>query len=179
MDVKVCILGASQTGKSSLLKAIAGRPFDSGEPPTIGIDLIMLPQDGDVRLCLWDTAGQEQFRAIVRGYFRDAHILVHVFSTDLDSSLDHLRTDTLLIGHIRHVLVGNKTDLSASEHLLREATRFAKRHKMPLMLVSAKTGAGVSELHDHLLEIAADLAAGQNNIPAPPPAPPKISCCHQ
>lgn len=40
----------------------------------------------DVRLMLWDTAGQEEFDAITAAYYRGAHACVLAFSaTDRDS----------------------------------------------------------------------------------------------
>ena len=36
---------------------------------------------GEVRLMLWDTAGQEEFDAITRAYYRGAQACVIVFST--------------------------------------------------------------------------------------------------
>lgn len=45
--------------------------------------------DGEeVRLMLWDTAGQEEFDAITKAYYRGAHACVLAFSTtDRDSFL--------------------------------------------------------------------------------------------
>lgn len=40
----------------------------------------------DVRLMLWDTAGQEEFDAITAAYYRGAHACVLAYSaTDRDS----------------------------------------------------------------------------------------------
>lgn len=42
--------------------------------------------DEDVRLMLWDTAGQEEFDAITAAYYRGAHACVLAYSaTDRDS----------------------------------------------------------------------------------------------
>jgi Ras-related protein Rab-23 len=35
----------------------------------------------DVRLMLWDTAGQEEFDSITKAYYRGAHACVLAFST--------------------------------------------------------------------------------------------------
>ena len=40
-----------------------------------------------MRLMLWDTAGQEEFDAITRAYYRGAHAAVVVFSTTDRESL--------------------------------------------------------------------------------------------
>jgi len=157
-DIKVCTIGASQVGKTSLIRGLAGYSFDPAEAPTIAIDLFLLPRKKSMRLSLWDTAGQERFQTIVRNYYRDASILVHVFSWDLEQSLDHLR-DGPLEATRRHVLVGNKLDIMGdARQMARRAKRFAQRHKMRLLLVSAKTGEGLTELRDHLDDLALEIA---------------------
>lgn len=53
-----------------------------------GVALHSRIEGEEVRLMLWDTAGQEEFDAITKAYYRGAHACVLAFSTtDRDSFL--------------------------------------------------------------------------------------------
>ena len=61
-------------GKSSLIRRFCQGIFTSTYKKTIGVDFLEKVVEADngrqVRLMLWDTAGQEEFDAITRAYYR-------------------------------------------------------------------------------------------------------------
>ena len=69
----------------------------------------------DVRLMLWDTAGQEEFDAITKAYYRGAQACVIAFSTTDRASFDAVKKWKRKVedecGHIPMVMVQNKIDL--------------------------------------------------------------------
>ena len=69
----------------------------------------------DVRLMLWDTAGQEEFDAITKAYYRGAQACVIAFSTTDRASFDAVKKWKRKVedecGHVPMVLVQNKIDL--------------------------------------------------------------------
>ena len=78
----------------------------------------------DVRLMLWDTAGQEEFDAITKAYYRGAQACVVAFSTTDRASFDAVvRWKSKVedecgggggssgVGRLPMVLVQNKIDL--------------------------------------------------------------------
>jgi Ras-related protein Rab-23 len=69
----------------------------------------------EVRLMLWDTAGQEEFDAITKAYYRGAQACVVAFSTTDRASFDGVRKWKKKVedecGHVPMVLVQNKIDL--------------------------------------------------------------------
>ncbi|OQR69950.1 ras and EF-hand domain-containing protein-like [Tropilaelaps mercedesae] len=70
---KVVIVGDSAVGKSSLINRFCRGHFVPSFNTTIGVDFQVksVVVDGrSVALQLWDTAGQEKFRAITQQYFR-------------------------------------------------------------------------------------------------------------
>ncbi|KAF7233471.1 hypothetical protein EG68_06314, partial [Paragonimus skrjabini miyazakii] len=72
---KVLLLGNSGVGKTSILQALMGEPFNPGTISTIGIDLakkIFIVENNRIQLEIWDTAGQEQYYSIVALHFREA-----------------------------------------------------------------------------------------------------------
>ena len=69
----------------------------------------------EVRLMLWDTAGQEEFDAITKAYYRGAQACVVAFSTTDRASLEAAKKWKRKVedecGQIPMVLVQNKIDL--------------------------------------------------------------------
>lgn len=73
----------------------------------------------DVRLMLWDTAGQEEFDAITKAYYRGAQACVIVFSTTDRASFEAVKKWKKKVedecgggvNSIPMVLVQNKIDL--------------------------------------------------------------------
>ncbi len=87
--VKVCFVGSSMTGKTSLIKRLMGNTFMGDTVTTIGYDFSFhdrLVDDLSVRYQLWDSAGQEKYRAISPIHYKsnvlmilDADIVVIVY----------------------------------------------------------------------------------------------------
>lgn len=71
--------------------------------------------DEEVRLMLWDTAGQEEFDAITKAYYRGAQACVVAFSTVDRASFEAVRKWKKKVedecGLVPMVLVQNKIDL--------------------------------------------------------------------
>ncbi|KAK9839621.1 hypothetical protein WJX81_001404 [Elliptochloris bilobata] len=87
---------------------------------TIGVDFLEKALRVDtlgrtVRLQLWDTAGQEEFDALTRSYYRGAKAAVLVFSTSDVASLEALPQWKAKVeeecGSVAMALVQNKCDL--------------------------------------------------------------------
>eukprot|EP01119_Soliformovum_irregulare_P010009 TRINITY_DN2424_c0_g1_i1.p1 TRINITY_DN2424_c0_g1~~TRINITY_DN2424_c0_g1_i1.p1 ORF type:complete len:133 (-),score=4.38 TRINITY_DN2424_c0_g1_i1:463-861(-) len=72
---KYIIIGDSGVGKSCLLLQFTDKRFQPAHDLTIGVEFgsRMISIDGkQVKLQIWDTAGQESFRSITRSYYRGA-----------------------------------------------------------------------------------------------------------
>lgn len=82
---KVLLIGDSDVGKTSIVKRFSDDTFDEDLLCTIGVEFKMkeVKVDGKkVDLCIWDTAGQEKFRALISSYYRGAHgIILSMFLT--------------------------------------------------------------------------------------------------
>lgn len=69
----------------------------------------------DIRIMLWDTAGQEEFDAITKAYYRGAQACVLSFSTTDRCSFDAVKDWKKKVenecGEIPTILVQNKIDL--------------------------------------------------------------------
>ncbi len=62
---KVVVAGNGNVGKTSLIRRWCEGKFETSRVMTIGVDfqskLVQLPE-GEVKLSIWDMAGQERFR---------------------------------------------------------------------------------------------------------------------
>ena len=89
--VKICILGESGVGKTSMLYQYVFKKFDPDSRPTIGCDFstkMKSTADGKpLRLQLWDIAGQERFNAVSKMYIRGALGCMIVSSASDEASL--------------------------------------------------------------------------------------------
>ena len=72
---KYIIIGDTGVGKSCLLLQFTDKRFQPVHDLTIGVEFgaRMITIDGkQIKLQIWDTAGQESFRSITRSYYRGA-----------------------------------------------------------------------------------------------------------
>lgn len=124
---KYIIVGDSSVGKSCLLLQFTDRRFKDSHDLTIGVEFgartILVPNTGDdksnVKLQIWDTAGQESFRSITKAYYRGAICALLVYDVTRRQSFDNLvrwLEELFENGSNRMtiVLVGNKTDMEVN-----------------------------------------------------------------
>ncbi|KAK4151304.1 P-loop containing nucleoside triphosphate hydrolase protein [Chaetomidium leptoderma] len=80
---RVVLVGSSGVGKSALLRRYCDHEFDSDRrKATVGIDFKtkdLLIGDKAYRLNIFDTAGQERFRAVTKSYYRGVHCVILVY----------------------------------------------------------------------------------------------------
>ena len=149
-----CVLcGRASSGKSSLLYALRhGTARDFHGDATIGV-AHMRYRDMDV----WDTAGQEQYRALLGLYFRNAHAALIVFDLTQRISFQetaHWAAEVRKYSpDARLLLVGAKADLPRQRVISEEeCSDKAKEIGAQYWETSAWTGAGVSEPFRFLLQ---------------------------
>lgn len=160
ISVKVVIVGNGAVGKSSMIQRYCRGIFTKNYKKTIGVDFLekqLRVHGEDVRLMLWDTAGQEEFDSITKAYYRGAQACVVTFSTTDRDSFFAVRKWKKKVedecGNIPMVLVQNKIDLiqqSAVDQL--EAERLASESNMLLYRTSVKEDLNVGTVFQHLAE---------------------------
>jgi len=156
--IKVVVVGNGAVGKSSMIQRYCKGSFTTSYKKTIGVDFLekMISVKGeDVRLMLWDTAGQEEFDAITKAYYRGAHVCVLTFSTvDYDSFQDVSKWRDKVVaecGSIPMVLVQNKIDLIDNAVIQpEEAESLAKSLRVRLYRTSVKKDVNVNDVFEYL-----------------------------
>ena len=118
---KFIIIGDSSVGKSCLLNQFVSKEFSPTNDATIGVELgtkLVTIGETKIKLQIWDTAGQEQFKSITRQYYKGAITAFLVYDITSRESFDGLRkwvadarefaSEEMLLS-----VIGNKCDLDA------------------------------------------------------------------
>lgn len=159
---RIIFIGDSGVGKTSIIVRAATGAFDPSSAPTVGAGVRPLSVDVDNKshkFHIWDTAGQEIYRAIVPLYFRQAVAAVVCFGVDDVKSFENIPEWLALlrqnaVQNVPVVLVGNKVDVGAGAKLeVGTAKKWAAKEKLPLFFTSAMTGEGIKELFEHIARV--------------------------
>jgi len=157
----VIIIGNSGVGKTNLLGRWLENKF-STTSATINVEFgaKMFQIDGKVvKVQLWDTAGQEQYRSVTRSYYRKAAGAVLVYDITDEDSFNQVFT---WLGEIRNapgneetqiLLVGNKIDLEFARKVsTQEGVDLAAKENINFMETSALSGNNVQRAFQIVLQ---------------------------
>lgn len=158
--IKVVIVGNGAVGKSSMIQRYCKGIFTRNYKKTIGVDFLekhITASGEDVRLMLWDTAGQEEFDAITKAYYRGAQACVIAFSTTDHASFEAVKKWKRKVedecGHVPMVLVQNKIDLLHESQVdSHEVEKFARNTGLKLFRTSVKENLNIGRVFQHLAE---------------------------
>ena len=161
IEIKVTLIGDSSVGKTCIINKYTKNRFESNIMTTTGANYSqkMLERFGKtVRLDLWDTAGQEAYRAIGRHFYKESYIVCLVYDITNEDSFNNLKEiwykELMEYGEEAKIIavVGNKNDLYLDEKVKEEdAKKFAQEKNALFKITSAKSGEGVEELFDELV----------------------------
>ena len=93
LKLKLIVVGNQGTGKSCILNRFVNETFEENYQATIGLDFQsknVIIHDQDVRLILYDTAGQEKFRSLIPMYIREAQIILLIYDISDRESFDSM-----------------------------------------------------------------------------------------
>jgi len=118
---KLCMLGASGVGKTSLVKQYVEGIFSDKYLTSIGVKIdkkhVQL-DDTDVQLMLWDVEGIDRYSGFNPKYLRGAAVVLIVVDHSRPQSLQdalEIAQMTKAVKNVPIVLVINKSDLTAQE----------------------------------------------------------------
>ena len=153
--VKIVVIGDQSVGKTCISGRLVDGTFKSDEKSTIGASFVTtyLPIDGrNIKIVIWDTAGQEKYRSMVGMYYRGASVALICYDITSRSSflsVEGWHKDLMKVApqDISLALVGNKTDLENEREVpTNEAKELADKIGAIHYEVSAKSGQNVTEL---------------------------------
>lgn len=160
LKFKLIVVGDQSTGKSCILNRFANEIFEENYQATIGLDFqskTVNIKGHDIRLVLYDTAGQEKFRSLIPMYIREAQIILLVYDVTNKESFDSIPkwfSEVLDVKNDEAVfaLIGNKIDLIDNRQVTyEEGKKLANEKNIIFEEVSAKDGQNFDELFNNKL----------------------------
>ena len=156
---KVCMLGATAVGKTSLVRRFVESMFSDKYQATIGvkIDRKLVDVDGDqVSLLLWDLQGEDELQKVRMSYLRGASGLIYVADGTRPETLEIARTIQQsvreTIGDVPSILLLNKSDLASAWQVDDAAPARHGPEGVSVLRTSAKTGERVEEAFGQLVK---------------------------
>ncbi len=158
---KYIIIGDSGVGKSCILLQFTQNEFDQNKENTVGVEFgnkIISVGGAAVKLQIWDTAGQEQFKSITRSYYRAVAGALLVYDVTnpesfanvkkwLDEAKQNANPELVVI------LCGNKIDLPEQRKITQEqGKRLATENNIFFMECSAKSRVKIDDLFHAVAE---------------------------
>lgn len=170
-EVKVCLLGDSGVGKSSLVLRFVSDRFDPFSSATIGASFMsktLTLEEQIVKFQIWDTAGQEKYKALAPMYYRGASAAIVVYDITVENSLRSVQSwvkELHQLGpkDIIIAIAGNKCDRTVEREV---STQDGKEYAEGIGAVFAETSALTAEnVHTIFAEICAALPPETQRYP--------------
>ena len=159
---KIIFVGDAGVGKTTIIGRIMDNPFSEVYEPSIGVDFMsknIKYQGQNIKLQMWDTAGQEKYKGLIPSYVRNSSIVFLVYDISSKTSFDNIPNWINFIKSIENttlVLCGNKIDLDNREVKKEEGEELAKKEGISFFEVSAKTDENIKNM---FYNVVADLPA--------------------
>lgn len=149
---KVCMLGATAVGKTSLVSRYVHSIFSEKYLTTVGVKIdkkSVGSGEQQVELILWDLYGEDAFQKMRTSYLRGAAGYLLVIDgtrrDTLDLALDLRDSAERAIGRVPFILVVNKADLAPRWEVNDAMLSDLSKRGWSIVRTSAKTGEGVEE----------------------------------
>jgi small GTP-binding protein len=171
---KVILLGDSLVGKTSFVNRFVSNKFEKYHC-SISIQhykkKLKIDNSTIVNLTIWDTVGQEKFRALTKQYYHDSQGAIIMF--DITDKNSFLKVESWINELIEYgpkdcsiILIGNKTDLNHQRVIdFNEGDKLAEKYHILFCEVSAKIGNNINEAFEKLCNVIIDkqIKEGNNN----------------
>jgi small GTP-binding protein len=176
--VKVTLVGNDKSGKTKLATRFARKEYSDLYIPTIGAEFSTKQINPNVKLQVWDMAGQERFQSLVLSYLRGADVIViNIALPSLEGSYNQknylaeveaqikkwVKLSKNFEPNARLILALNQADLIKNAGELKELSdkvqALAEANGIQAVVVtSAKEGTGVDELFEKVAELTSQNA---------------------
>ena len=157
-EIKVVLLGDSGVGKTSIISQFITNKFDQLCEPSLNSQfasktLEYAEYDKSLKFNIWDTVGQERYRALAKIFYRDADVIIFVYDITSILSFEAIKNYWYIEAQKDAsknpilALVANKSDLDKNEKITyNEGRNFAKEIKAIFAQTSAISNLGINEL---------------------------------
>jgi len=159
---KVLLLGDTTVGKTCFLMKYTDKTFQDIHMATIGLDYrlktMKLKSGKDIKLQIWDTAGQDRFRAITKNYYKGSHGIILIYDVTNLQTFENVKNWVSQIreeaaNNVVIYIAANKIDMEAERKVSqKEGESLAQELGFPFMETSAKSGININETFEDLVE---------------------------
>ena len=171
--IKILIIGDSTVGKTNFVYKFSEDKFSENYFASTGIELktTSIQIDGkSIKIQLWDTAGQEKYRAMTKNLYLKSQGIIILFDITNETSFINLKNWMSQIKEscgedIPILLVGNKIDLEDNRVINKErAMEYANNENIEYIEVSSKTGENINKALTSLLQKILKRADSNSNF---------------
>ena len=158
---RVVLLGKQATGKTCMIAQFINGSFDPGTISSLTAQFIRKTiqfADGrNITLDIWDTAGQEKYRAIAKIYYKEARAVILVYDITDESSFNEMKeywyeqVKLFARKDVIFAVAANKNDLNEERKVSdEEGKKFADEIGAIFVSTSAKNADGIQALFDNV-----------------------------
>ena len=157
---KVVLVGDTGVGKTCIIQRYVNNNYDENTESTVAstytYKVLQYPKyQKSISFDIWDTAGQELYRALAKNFYLNATIGILVYDIRRRDSFNSIKEywyeqlkesgeENIIIG-----IAGNKCDLFQEEQVTEdEGKQFAKSIGAVFRLTSCKENIGIDELFE-------------------------------
>ena len=167
--LKILLLGNGTVGKTSLINRYLKNVYNPVYLTTIGIDQsikFLSVNNKHIKLSIWDTAGQEQFRTIAKSFYNKTDAVILCFDLTEKESLDSISywieqlCNKIELNKIGLVLVGTKLDLADLEKvegISEEVKKYVDKYNIKYYKTSSLSGVNVKEVFNYLIKLTLNI----------------------
>lgn len=154
-EVKLCLLGDAGVGKSSIVHRFVYDAFKPTMESTIGAAFLTKSVTLDsttYKYQIWDTAGQEKYRALAPMYYRGAAAAIIVYDITVEQTFAAVKTWVRELkqyaeSDIVLAIAGNKCDLEDLREIqFKDAMDYAEMQRAIFVETSAKTAVNIGAM---------------------------------
>ena len=160
--IKVVLVGESGVGKTSIISQFTAHKFDPHRETSLSAQFISKTIEFQdlgkaIKFDIWDTVGQEKYRALAEIFYRDAKVIVFVYDITTPFSFEELKnywyeeTKSKSTGKALLAVVANKIDLYNEQKVSNnEGQEFAEKIGAIFQTTSAQSDSGITTLFDNI-----------------------------
>ena len=161
MMIKVILIGDSGVGKTNIMSKFLKNQFLEDSKATVGVEFgskLFIQQGHKIKAQIWDTAGQEKYKAITSAYYKGskgALVIYDITQKETFANIEKWVNDLKCKGDpkITVIIIGNKNDLEEKRQISKEqGEEKAKSFGCAFLETSAFSGDNIEKAFEMMVK---------------------------